>query len=51
MRRSWNKFCYTGGYVEAAVQLPGNDQASGFWVRADKCMYVHAHACRGNKEK
>ncbi|PSC76523.1 Beta-glucan synthesis-associated SKN1 [Micractinium conductrix] len=27
----WNKFCYTGGYVEAAVQLPGNDQASGFW--------------------
>lgn len=33
MINSWNKFCYTGGYVEAAVQLPGNAQTSGFWVR------------------
>jgi hypothetical protein len=22
-----------GGYVEAAVQMPGNDVTSGFWVR------------------
>ncbi|KAL4424790.1 hypothetical protein ABPG77_000830 [Micractinium sp. CCAP 211/92] len=28
---SWNKFCFTGGYVEARLQLPGNDFASGFW--------------------
>lgn len=31
MINSWNKFCYTGGYIEAAVQLPGNDKSSGFW--------------------
>ncbi len=38
MINSWNKFCYTGGYVEAAVQLPGNAQTSGFWVRASGCL-------------
>ncbi|EFN59204.1 hypothetical protein CHLNCDRAFT_138137 [Chlorella variabilis] len=31
MFNSWNKFCYTGGYIEAAVQLPGNAVTSGFW--------------------
>lgn len=33
MINSWNKFCYTGGFIEAAVQLPGNAETSGFWVR------------------
>lgn len=29
--RSWNKFCFTGGYVEAGLWLPGDDYISGFW--------------------
>ena len=28
---SWNKFCFTGGYMETRLQLPGDDFASGFW--------------------
>ncbi|KAL4448085.1 hypothetical protein ABPG75_005304 [Micractinium tetrahymenae] len=28
---SWNKFCFTGGYLEASVQLPGDDYISGLW--------------------
>ena len=31
MMNSWNKWCYTGGYLEMSVQLPGNDQIPGFW--------------------
>lgn len=26
-----NKFCFTGGYVEAAVQLPGANNVVGLW--------------------
>ncbi|KAF9006595.1 glycoside hydrolase family 16 protein [Cyathus striatus] len=28
---SWNKFCFTGGYIEAAVQLPGLNNVAGMW--------------------
>lgn len=28
---SWNKFCYTGGYLEASVVLPGSPTVSGWW--------------------
>lgn len=28
---SWNKFCFTGGYLEAAVILPGSPKVSGWW--------------------
>ncbi|GAA97917.1 hypothetical protein E5Q_04597 [Mixia osmundae IAM 14324] len=28
---SWNKFCFTGGYVEVSVSLPGNSHVYGFW--------------------
>ncbi|PSC67615.1 glycoside hydrolase family 16 [Micractinium conductrix] len=28
---SWNKACFTGGYVEARVQLPGEPDVPGFW--------------------
>ncbi|KAI3433376.1 hypothetical protein D9Q98_003193 [Chlorella vulgaris] len=31
MLQGWSKFCYTGGYVEASIQLPGNELASGLW--------------------
>ncbi|KIM32094.1 glycoside hydrolase family 16 protein [Serendipita vermifera MAFF 305830] len=31
MMTTWNKFCFTGGYIEAKVQLPGESTTSGFW--------------------
>ncbi|TRM60176.1 beta-glucan synthesis-associated [Schizophyllum amplum] len=31
MIQSWNKFCFTTGYVEAKVSLPGNVNSPGFW--------------------
>ncbi|TFK75439.1 glycoside hydrolase family 16 protein [Pluteus cervinus] len=31
MLTSWNKFCFTGGYFEVAVQLPGNNDIVGLW--------------------
>lgn len=31
MLQSWNKFCFTGGYIEASVRLPGSADVSGLW--------------------
>jgi hypothetical protein len=31
MLQSWNKFCFTGGIIEANVQLPGKSQVGGLW--------------------
>lgn len=31
MVTSWNKWCFTGGYMEMSVRLPGNAQVPGFW--------------------
>lgn len=31
MMSGWNKFCYTGGYVEARVQLPGKVGVPSYW--------------------
>ena len=31
MMSTWNKFCFTGGLIEAAVSLPGRPDRSGFW--------------------
>ncbi|PWN38554.1 SKN1-domain-containing protein [Meira miltonrushii] len=28
---SWNKFCFTGGYLEASIILPGDPTVSGWW--------------------
>ena len=28
---TWNKFCFTGGYIEARVQLPGRPNVTGLW--------------------
>jgi beta-glucanase (GH16 family) len=28
---TWNKFCFTGGMVEASVMLPGASDVSGLW--------------------
>ncbi|KAG6828111.1 hypothetical protein H0H92_009161 [Tricholoma furcatifolium] len=31
MMSTWNKFCFTGGYIEASVQLPGPNNVVGLW--------------------
>jgi len=31
MLQTWNKFCFTGGIVEAKVQLPGKSEVGGLW--------------------
>ncbi|EKM59285.1 glycoside hydrolase family 16 protein [Phanerochaete carnosa HHB-10118-sp] len=31
MITSWNKFCFTGGYVEVKAQLPGVSNIEGLW--------------------
>ncbi|KAH9927250.1 beta-glucan synthesis-associated [Fomitopsis serialis] len=31
MMSTWNKFCFTGGYVEANVSLPGLSNVVGLW--------------------
>ena len=31
MLQSWNKFCFQGGYIEAAVVLPGNPDTQAYW--------------------
>lgn len=31
MLQGWNKFCFTTGYVEVSVSLPGSVNAQGFW--------------------
>ncbi|KAI0002450.1 concanavalin A-like lectin/glucanase [Russula compacta] len=34
MLQSWNKFCFTGGYIEVALTLPGpNEETRGYWPR------------------
>lgn len=35
MLQSWNKFCFTTGYIEVSLSLPGrNDEAQGYWPGA-----------------
>ncbi|KAM0746475.1 beta-glucan synthesis-associated [Meredithblackwellia eburnea MCA 4105] len=34
MLQSWNKFCFTGGYIEVSIQLPGIGSVGGFWPGA-----------------
>jgi hypothetical protein len=31
MLQTWNKFCFTGGIIEAAVELPGEHNVGGLW--------------------
>lgn len=31
MLTSWNKLCFTTGYLEVSLSLPGSSQAPGFW--------------------
>ncbi|GAA5855826.1 hypothetical protein JCM8547_000376 [Rhodosporidiobolus lusitaniae] len=31
MLQSWNKFCFTSGYIEVNLSLPGEPTAQGYW--------------------
>jgi len=31
MVATWNKFCFTGGYIESSVMLPGANNVLGLW--------------------
>ena len=31
MMTSWNQFCFTGGYIEVGVTLPGQSGIAGLW--------------------
>ena len=31
MVTTWNKLCFTTGYIEVSISLPGTPQAPGFW--------------------
>lgn len=31
MMQTWNKFCFTGGIVEAEIQMPGKSDVAGLW--------------------
>ncbi|TFK67254.1 glucosidase [Pluteus cervinus] len=31
MLQTWNKFCFTGGIIEASVMLPGSNSVIGLW--------------------
>ncbi|GAA6011375.1 hypothetical protein JCM10207_008318 [Rhodosporidiobolus poonsookiae] len=31
MLQSWNKFCFTGGYIEVNLSLPGEPTAQAYW--------------------
>jgi beta-glucanase (GH16 family) len=35
MLSSWNKLCFTTGYIEVSVSLPGNGQVPGLWPGMD----------------
>jgi len=34
MIQTWNQFCFTGGYIEVAINLPGRPDVVGFWPGA-----------------
>ncbi|SNX82220.1 probable KRE6 - glucan synthase subunit [Melanopsichium pennsylvanicum] len=34
MLQSWNQFCFTGGYIEISMVLPGSPDIAGLWPAA-----------------
>lgn len=40
MVQSWNKFCFTGGYIEVSVSLPGTHANTGFVSGFDPYLWV-----------
>lgn len=52
MIQSWNKFCFTTGYIEVSVSLPGSGDTPGNWAAAwtmvRMCLVYHfaLYSCR-----
>lgn len=42
MLQGWNQFCFTGGYIEVAINLPGRPDVQGFWR---ECNQQRQTAC------
>lgn len=40
MVTSWNKFCFTGGMIQASVTLPGANNVAGLWPAGTRFAYV-----------
>lgn len=34
MLQSWNKLCFTGGYIEVSMSFPGDSKIMGYWPGA-----------------
>jgi hypothetical protein len=46
MLQSWNKFCFTSGYIEVSLTLPGPNQETTGYVRPflpSFLYYIHTH--------
>lgn len=39
MLQSWNKLCFTTGYLEVNVSLPGAHNTPGFWPGT--CSHIY----------
>ena len=39
MLTSWNKLCFTTGYIEVNVSLPGTTTAQGLWPGMSLSQY------------
>ncbi len=45
MLQSWNKFCFTSGYIEVALTLPGpNQETRGYVSRTFLCSVDHEYS-------
>lgn len=42
MLQSWNKFCFTGGYIEVSMSMPGSSKAMGCELRPSDSALVLA---------
>ncbi|KAL7564824.1 hypothetical protein ACA910_021080 [Epithemia clementina (nom. ined.)] len=50
MVQSWNKFCFTGGIIEAEVQLPGKPYVGGLWPALWMLGNLARHTYVGSSE-
>lgn len=42
MLTSWNKFCFTGGYIEVNVSLPGVNDVTYVTFSKTQCIFINA---------
>ena len=45
MLQTWNKFCFTGGIIEAEVKLPGKPNIGGLWPAFWLLGNLARHTC------